>query len=233
MSAPLQIGRNKAASPDFLFYRPFAVSLHKTNCIFAGETRNGMSRIKRVCVYCASSTDVDKKYFADTAMLGTLLARNGIEVVCGAGNEGLMRQLADSVLEANGTVIGVIPQFMADKGWGHAGLTQVVVTPDIHARKRQMATLADAVVALPGGCGTMEELLEIITWKQLGLFDGMIVVLNTDGYYAPLLAMLEKAIDAKFMKASHRNLWHTAATPQEAVNLILNNPEESYIEPKR
>ena len=107
--------------------------------------------------------------------------------MCGAGNQGLMRNLADGCLDNGGKAVGVIPKFMADNGWGYDALTQTVVTPDIHTRKERMAAMADAVVALPGGCGTLEELLEIITWKQLGLYKGKIVIVNTEGFFTPLL----------------------------------------------
>ena len=192
-----------------------------------------MENVNEICVFAASSSAAGQQFVDAAYRLGQLLASAGITCINGAGRAGLMRAVSDGTLDGGGKAIGIIPRFMVDNGWQYDRLSEIIITPNMHTRKQTMAQRADAVVALPGGCGTLEELLEIITWKQLGLFDGMIVVLNTDGYYAPLLAMLEKAIDAKFMKASHRNLWHTAATPQEAVNLILNNPEESYIEPKR
>ena len=125
-----------------------------------------MKKIKSVCVYCASSSKINPDYFEAAREIGRLLARQGMRCVCGAGNQGLMGTLADSVLAHGGEVLGVIPQFMIDEGWCHPGLTQTVVTADMHERKERMAQEADAVIALPGGCGTLEELFEIITWKQ-------------------------------------------------------------------
>ena len=128
-----------------------------------------------VCVYCASSQDVDFRYLDAAYRLGAALAREGATVVCGAGNQGLMRNLADGCLDNGGKAVGVIPKFMADNGWGYDALTQTVVTPDIHTRKERMAAMADAVVALPGGCGTLEELLEIGRVLQNVALDAVIL----------------------------------------------------------
>ena len=128
-----------------------------------------MENIKSVCVYCASSTKIDKAYFEAARQLGKLLAEKGINVINGAGCQGLMAAVSDSALEAGGKVTGVIPHFMVEQGWYHHKLTELIVTNDMHERKQRMAALADAVIALPGGYGTFEELLEIITWRQLGL----------------------------------------------------------------
>lgn len=187
---------------------------------------------KTVCVYCASSHDVDFRYLDAAYRLGAALARLGAHVVCGAGNQGLMRNLADGCIDNDGQVTGVIPQFMADNGWGYDALTQTIVTTDIHERKRRMAEMADAVVALPGGCGTLEELLEIITWKQLGLFHGRIVVANVNGYFTPLLAMLKRCVDEGFMKPSHAALWSVADTAEQAATEALK-PDNAIVEPKR
>lgn len=187
---------------------------------------------KTVCVYCASSHDVDFRYLDAAYRLGAALARSGAHVVCGAGNQGLMRNLADGCIDNDGQVTGVIPQFMADNGWGYDALTQTIVTTDIHERKRRMAEMADAVVALPGGCGTLEELLEIITWKQLGLFHGRIVVANINGYFTPLLAMLKRCVDEGFMKPSHAALWSVADTAEQAAAEALKS-DNAIVEPKR
>lgn len=192
-----------------------------------------MNPQKNICIYCASSSDIDRRYFDEATRLAKLIAGKGMGIVCGAGNQGLMGAVADAALQAGGHVTGVIPQFMADKGWGHASLTKTIVTPDIHQRKQRMAQLSDAAIALPGGCGTMEELLEIITWKQLGLFSGKIIILNTAGFYTPLLEMLNRSVDEHFMKASHRHLWHEAANAEEAVSLLTSDAYEQPVEPKR
>lgn len=183
-----------------------------------------MKKIKSVCVYCASSSKIKPSYFEAASELGKLLAQNGMRCVCGAGNQGLMGTLADNVLENGGEVLGVIPQFMINEGWCHKGLTQVVVTADMHERKERMAQEADAIIALPGGCGTMEELFEIITWKQLGLFLNPIVILNIDGYYNPLIEMLQQAIDENFMRHEHAGMWQVVQSPQEAIEAIQTAP---------
>lgn len=189
--------------------------------------------IHTVCVYCASSANVDCRYLDAAYRMGAALAKAGIDCVCGAGNEGLMRNLADGCLDGKGTVIGVIPQFMVDNGWAYNALTQTVVTADIHTRKERMAAMADAAIALPGGCGTLEELLEIVTWRQLGLFAGRIIVVNTGGYYDPLLAMLSRCVDDGFMKPSHRHLWEVAETPEQAAAMLMQEADNETIEPKR
>ena len=187
---------------------------------------------KTVCAYCASSQDVDFRYLDAAYRLGAALARAGATTVCGAGNQGLMRNLADGCLDNGGKAVGVIPQFMADNGWGYDLLSETIVTPDIHSRKQRMAEMADAVVALPGGCGTLEELLEIITWKQLGLFHGRIVIADIAGYFTPLLQMLQRCVDERFMKPSHTALWTVAKTPEEAAEAALTD-DTSIVEPKR
>ena len=184
-----------------------------------------MNQIKNVCVYSASSTKIAPVYFAAAEELGRLLALRGINLVNGAGSIGLMAATSNAVLANGGTVTGVIPRFMVEQGWHHTGLTRLVETDTMHERKQLMAQLADAVVALPGGCGTLEELLEIITWKQLGLYLNPIVILNIDGFFNPLIAMLEQAIDQQFMRPEHAALWCVASTPAEALELIQTTPK--------
>ncbi|WP_294081393.1 TIGR00730 family Rossman fold protein [Proteiniphilum sp. UBA5384] len=180
---------------------------------------------KEVVVYCASSGKIDQLYFDAASKLGELLAKEGITCVNGAGSEGLMGALNDAVLENGGKVKGIIPQFMVDAGWGHKRLTEMIVTATIHERKAAMAKSADAVIALPGGIGTLEELAEIITWRQLGLYHNPVIILNINDYYQPLLTFLEKMIDEKFMKDVYRELWQVAITPQEAVDLVHSAPD--------
>lgn len=183
-----------------------------------------MNKITSVCVYSASSTKIDSVYFEAARELGTLLGEKHIRLINGAGNMGLMSAVADATLAAGGEVTGVIPHFMIEQGWHHTGLTELVEVETMHERKKLMADLSDAVVALPGGCGTLEELLEVITWKQLGLYLNPIVILNTKGYFDPLLAMLRQAVDENFMRVQHGAIWHVAQTPQEAIDLIYNTP---------
>ena len=178
-----------------------------------------------VCVYCASSTQIDEKYFRAAKELGTLIAQKNLRLITGAGNMGLMRAVEDASLAAGGKVTGVIPTFMIKEGWHHTGLTELIETASMHERKQTMADLADGAIALPGGCGTFEELLEIITWKQLGLYLGPVIILNIDGYYDHLLAQLNRALEDSFMRDIHAHIWQVATTPQEAVELLLNTPD--------
>lgn len=183
-----------------------------------------MNKINSVCVYSASSTKIDPIYFDAARELGTLLGQKRIRLINGAGNMGLMSAVADAAMEAGGEVTGVIPGFMVEQGWHHTGLTRLVEVDSMHERKKMMADLSDAIIALPGGCGTLEELLEVITWKQLGLYLNPIVILNIKGYYDPLLRMLATAVDENFMRRQHGDIWHVAATPLEAVSLIHSVP---------
>ena len=183
-----------------------------------------MNQIKNVCVYSASSTKIAPVYFAVAEELGRLLASQGINLINGAGSIGLMGATSNATLEAGGTVTGVIPRFMVEQNWHHIGLTQLIETETMHERKQLMAELSDGVIALPGGCGTMEELLEIITWKQLGLYLKPIVILNIQGFYDPLLEMLERAIDGNFMRSEHRAIWQVATSAQEAIDLLHTTP---------
>ena len=180
--------------------------------------------LKNICVYCASSNKVASIY-GDTAYeLGALLAKEGINVVTGAGGIGLMRKVEDGALDYGGKAIGIIPQFMVDQNWHHPGLSELHITGSMHERKQMMANLSDAVIALPGGCGTIEELSEIITWKQLGLYMNPIVILNVNGYYDHFIAQLQTAINEHFMGEMHASIWNVATTPEEAIEIIRNTP---------
>lgn len=177
-----------------------------------------------VCVYCASSTQIDEKYFRAAKELGTLIAQKGLRLITGAGNMGLMCAVEDAVLAAGGKATGIIPTFMVNEGWHHTGLSELIETQTMHERKQMMADMSDGVIALPGGCGTLEELLEIITWKQLGLYLNPIVILNIDGYYDHLLSQLRKAISENFMREIHGDIWKVATTPEEAIELLYTTP---------
>ena len=178
-----------------------------------------------ISVYCASSSKVDAVYLNEARRLGKLLANNNIRCVYGAGHSGLMGALANAALENNGYVTGVIPQFMCNEKWNHTKLTQCIITKTMHERKEKMLSMADAVVALPGGCGTLEELLEAITWKQLGLITVPIVIVNTNNYYAPLLQMLETAVEQNFMRQQHTQIWTTVTNVSEVLDAIANAPK--------
>ena len=180
--------------------------------------------VNSICVYCSSSTKIDDCYFRDAYELGKLMAAKGIAVVNGTGSMGLMQASTDGCLEAGGKAIGIIPSFMIKEGWCHQGMTQIVETPDMHIRQQKMAEMSDATIILPGGCGTFAELMELITWKQLGLYLKPIVILNTNGYYDPLLQALQQAAEQNFMRQQHTAIWQVAQTPEEALKLVLETP---------
>ena len=173
-----------------------------------------------VIVFCASSANIDVRYLDAARELGSLLARDGWRCVNGGGAVGLMGAVTDGALNAGGEVTGVIPKFMVDNGWCYDRLEDVIITADMHQRKQMMSEMADAVIAMPGGVGTFEELLETLTWRQLGLVKVPVIILNKLGYYDALLAMLQNAIDEGFMKQSHAQLWQVASTPQDAIALL-------------
>jgi hypothetical protein len=177
-----------------------------------------------ITVYCASSTKIHPDYFADARAIGEGLARRGIGLINGAGHMGLMGAASNACLAAGGEVTGVIPTFMVEQNWHHTGLTHLIETADMHERKQTMAHLSDGCIALAGGCGTLEELMEVITWKQLGLYLKPIVILNTRGYYDPLLQQFQRGIEEHFLGERHAGIWRVAQTPEEAIDLVLSTP---------
>ncbi|MFM2377347.1 MAG: hypothetical protein RLZZ165_2444 [Bacteroidota bacterium] len=179
-----------------------------------------MKKISQICVYCASSTKVAEKYFQAADELGAILASNGITLIYGGGAVGLMGRVADKVLSMGGHVVGVIPDFMTAVEWEHKGVSKLHIVTDMHQRKRRFFEGTDAIVALPGGSGTLEELLEAITWKRLGLVTVPIVIVNTDGFYDPLLQMLDRCVEEKFMRAEHKDIWQVISSPAELMKAI-------------
>jgi uncharacterized protein (TIGR00730 family) len=160
--------------------------------------------IRSLCVYCGSNPGSDPAFAAATQELAQRLVERDVRVVYGGGAVGLMGTLADAALAAGGTVIGVIPQALMDREIGHRGLTELRVVGSMHERKALMAELADAFVALPGGIGTLEELIEAYTWSQLGLHAKPLGVLNVNGYYDALEAFLDRAVRSSFLRPEHR-----------------------------
>ncbi len=154
--------------------------------------------ISRVCVYCGSAGAVDERYRDAARELGKALAMAGIEVVFGGGRIGLMGLLADAALEAGGRVVGVIPGALRDAELAHPGLTELVITGSMHDRKRVMAERSDAFAVLPGGIGTLDEMFEIVTWRQLGLHDKPVFLVDIDGYWQPLRALLDHVVAQGF-----------------------------------
>jgi len=180
-----------------------------------------IQKIKTITVYASASSRISSAYFEAAAQLGKLLAEHSITCVNGGGINGLMAAVTNAVLENGGNVCGVTPRFMLDKGWIHPEIQEIIITQDMHSRKQTMADKSDACIALPGGVGTLEELLEIITWKHLGLYSKPIIIMNTNGYYDHLLAMLEKADREHFFHVNPTVTWQVAATPEEALELIF------------
>ncbi len=181
--------------------------------------------MQTICVYCASSSQVKPEYFDATSRLGKILARENMSIVYGGGSKGLMGMLADSTLAAGGKITGVIPRFMCEVEWNHTGLTELILVETMHERKEKMAKMADAIVALPGGCGTLEELLEVITWKRLGIFTKPIVIVNLEGYFDALITMLNRAVEEHFMREEHRKMWEVVENPEQVLQAIKNSVE--------
>jgi uncharacterized protein (TIGR00730 family) len=165
-----------------------------------------MQNIRSLCVYCGSSGAVEASYRQAASELGARLARAGIEVVYGGGRVGLMGLLADAALAAAGKVTGIIPSHLRDAEMAHHGVTELVVVDSMHERKRLMAERADAFAILPGGIGTLDEMFEIVSWKQLQLHDRPILLVDIDGYWAPLRALLDHIIDKGFARPQTRRL---------------------------
>ena len=173
-----------------------------------------------VCVFASSSSRIDNDYATAASKLGLLLAQAKIDVVYGGGGIGLMGRLADAVLENGGKITGVIPSFMKDEGWDHSLVSEMIITSDMGERKKRMFELAEAIVALPGGVGTLEELSEAMTLKQLGLYKGPIIILNTLNFYKSFIDFLEHMVSGNFLRYEHKGMWEIAATVEEAMSLL-------------
>lgn len=178
--------------------------------------------IKRVCVFCASSRKSPKLYMQDAANLGEILAQNNIEIVYGGGSIGLMGAMADAALKLQGSVTGIIPEFMVEMEWAHPGVKNMVVVQTMHERKFKMVEHTDAIIALPGGSGTFEELLEVITAKRLGHYISPIIIVNLNGFYDPLIAQFERSIEDQMMDQRHQDMWTVVSNSNEVLPAILN-----------
>ncbi|MBQ5387884.1 MAG: TIGR00730 family Rossman fold protein [Paludibacteraceae bacterium] len=184
-----------------------------------------MKKLSSVAIYCSASNKVRPSFVDAAKRLGELLAQAGIRMIYGDGGIGLMAAAADGALSAGGEVLGVIPQFMVDAGWNNPRSTQTIVTQTMHERKATIVQETDAMVALPGGIGTFEELLECLTWKQLGLHTCPVVILNTDGYYDRLLDCLDYMVAEQMMRPIHREMFTVVSTPEEVIPALLSAPE--------
>ena len=182
------------------------------------------SEIRALCVYCGSSNAVAARHLEAAAELGRLAAERGIGIVFGGGHVGLMGALADGALEAGGKVTGIIPEHLRDLEVGHRGVTEMIVVDSMHARKRRMAEISDAFCALPGGLGTLDETFEIITWKQLGLHDKPVVLVNLDGFWDPLLALLAHQLEAGYIRPQHAGLYRVVTRIESVFDAIKAAP---------
>jgi uncharacterized protein (TIGR00730 family) len=184
-----------------------------------------MVAMKSIAVYCASSNKVRPSFVAAAERLGGLIASAGLRLVYGDGGIGLMAAVARGALQAGGDVLGVIPQFMVDQAWNNPDSTATIVTETMHERKATICEVSDAMVALPGGIGTFEELLECLTWKQLGLHHKPIVILNTDGYYDRLLACIDLMVEEQMMRPIHKEMFVVVNEPEDVLPAIQNAPD--------
>ena len=182
------------------------------------------NQIKAVAVYCASSTQVGQAYVEDAAKLGELFAKHGVTLVYGGGAVGLMGAICDAVKAHGGKAIGVIPRFMVEKGWLRPGLDEVIEVETMAERKRIMAEITDAAMALPGGVGTFDELMDIVSLKKLGLYLKPVVIVNTQNYYQPLATLLERSVTEHFQDEKFRHVWRMANTPEEAMDFVFSEP---------
>jgi len=179
----------------------------------------------RICIYCASSAKIDEIYFEATERLAKILVNSRVQVIYGGGGHGLMGKLADTVLAHGGQIKGIMPQFMNEVEWAHKSVTDFEFTKTMHERKAKFLENIDALIALPGGTGTLEELLEAITLKRLGQFTKPIIILNTNGYYDPLIKMLERCVEEKFLRPIHAEMWTFVNQPEEVMSAINQSME--------
>lgn len=178
---------------------------------------------KRICVYCASSAASNQAYLDAAFELGELLAEQGATLVYGGGSVGSMGAVADGALSRGGKVVGIIPKFMTDLEWQHDGVTDLQIVDDMRERKHRLLTDSDAVIALPGGCGTLEELFEAITLKRLGIYFNPIILINTQNFYQALVDFMDKVIEEKFLNPEHRAMWTLVNNAQAAIAQITQS----------
>lgn len=183
-----------------------------------------MSSVKSIAVYCASSNKVRASFVTAAERLGELIAAEGKRLVYGDGGIGLMAAVARGALREGGEVVGVIPQFMVDQAWNNPDSTKTIITQTMHERKATICEISDAMVALPGGIGTFEELLECLTWKQLGLHHNPVVILNTEGYYDKLLACIDQMVEEQMIRPIHKDMYVVVSEPEEVLPAIMNAP---------
>lgn len=191
-----------------------------------------MTRVKRLCVYCGSASGAAPVYRQTATRLGLLLAKSGIGLIYGGGSIGLMGTLADAVLDAGGEVTGVIPGHLHEREIGHRGVTRLVVVGSMHERKQKMFELADAFAILPGGLGTIEETMEIITWRQLGLHDKPILLIDAANYWAPLVALFDHVIAQGFARKEARALFRLLPRIEDLPAALAEAPAPAPAKPE-
>lgn len=174
-----------------------------------------------ICIYCGSSPGDNPAYLDAARSIGTLIAQRGLTLVYGGGHVGLMGVAADAALAAGGDVIGVIPKDILDKEVGHGGVTELFTVSSMHERKMKMASLSDSFIALPGGIGTLEEIIEVFTWSQLGFHSKACAVLNVEGFFDPLFELLDHMVAHRFLRREHREQLLCAETPEAVLSTVL------------
>jgi len=181
-----------------------------------------MRKLRSICVFCGSNPGRNPEYIKAAQELGKLMASEGIQLVYGGGNVGLMGQVANAVMDAGGSAIGVIPKFLLDREVGHRNLTELHVVDSMHERKALMARLSDSFAILPGGIGTLEEMFETWTWGQLNLHMKPLAILNTAGFYDRLSLFMDHMVTEGFLQQEHREATMTATSPSELVTMLQN-----------
>ncbi len=179
----------------------------------------------RICVYCASSNQTPEKYMEQGRRFAEILAAEKIDLVFGGSKSGLMGVMADRVMELGGRAVGIMPRFMMEVEWHHPTLSELTLVETMAERKDLMISNIDAVVTFPGGCGTMEEFMETLSNKRLGTFSKPMIILNSFGFYDPLLQLLDSMIENRFLRERHREMWTVVSTPEEILPAIRSARE--------
>ncbi len=183
------------------------------------------TQIRSLCVYCGSSGRGRESHHEAAIRLGAIMAGAGVRLVYGGGRIGLMGLVADAVLDGGGEVVGIIPRFLDQVEVGHSGVSRLIVTENMHERKEKMAELSDAFVILPGGLGTLDETFEILTWKQLQLHDKPVVIVDVDGYWQPLVALVDRMVEENYARPEHRALFRVVGSVEEVLPALEDMPE--------
>jgi hypothetical protein len=176
--------------------------------------------VTSICIFCGSKPGARPAYREAAVAIGTLLAQRGVRLVYGGAQRGTMGMVADAVLEAGGVAVGILPSTLADQELAHTGLTELHIVDSLAERKDKMAAMSDGFAVLPGGCGTLDELFEVVTWAQLGLHEKPIGILNLEGYYDHLLGFLDTCVAERFLSQQHRDMLRVATTPTELLDAM-------------